>query len=600
MAENKPLAYAGKDFLNEVYPEGISWEFDIPSMSLIDVFDQSVAKYGDKPCLDFLGKRHTYNEVGELVDRAAKGLQDMGVQKGDKVGLCMPNSSYYPIMFMAAMRVGATAVNFPPTYTEPELEKLIEDSGADVIATLDLKEIGGEPFFEKINNLHKRGVLKKIVACPLAGALPFLKSIAYRLFKGKSIADIPRGESDIVNFKDLTANAGNYKPVKVTPDDLAVLQYTGGSTGLPKGAMLTQFNLVANVYQIDAFYGTGPAKQDESSIMKPGQERVLAALPYFHVFGMTISMLSALQNGSEISIIPDPRDLKQVVNTLEKKKISIFPSVPRLLQALSESPVSKGRDFSSLRTVISGGAALAEGVRKDFEKMTGSQIKQGYGLTETSPVASSNPAYGTLKPSSAGMPYPMTEFKISDPEDPSKVLEIGEEHIGEICIRGPQVMKGYYNRPQETADSITEDGWFRTGDMGFMDDEGFIHIRDRLKRMIIVNGFNVYPNQIEDAFSKHSDIAEVVVIGLPDKRSGEAGKAFVRLKEGSSATEAEIREFLENHINSKEIPKYIEFVTEELPKTAVGKPDWKKLQDEERAKIEAQNAGPAAPAPGPK
>lgn len=599
MGESKAKAYAGKDFLERVYPEGIDWDADLPSKSLIEVFDDSVEKYGDRPCLDFLGKKHTYNQVADLVDRAAKGLQSMGVEKGDRVGLCMPNTSYYPILFMAAMRIGATAVNFPPTYAEPELEKLIKDSGTNVIATLDLAEVANEPFFDKLKSLHDKGVLKKIVSCRLAGALPWLKSIAYRIFKGKSIADVPRNDSDIVTFDDLVANDGNYKHVDVGPDDLAVLQYTGGSTGLPKGAMLTQFNLVANIHQIDAFYGTGPTKQDEASIMKGGQERVIAALPYFHVFGMTIAMLSSLQNGSEISIIPDPRDLKQVLKTLEKNKITIFPSVPRLLQALSESPLAEGRDYSNLRVVISGGAALAEGVRHDFEEMTGAQIKQGYGLTETSPVASSNPPYGTIKSQSAGMPYPMTEFKISDPDNPDVVLDIGEDNIGEICIRGPQVMKGYYNRQKETDEAITHDGWFRTGDMGFMDDEGFIHIRDRLKRMIIINGFNVYPNQVEDAFSKHPDIAEVVVVGLPDARSGEAGKAFVRLKDGAEATETEIREFLEEHINRTEIPKFIEFVTEELPKTAVGKPDWKKLQDEERAKLAEQGSAGAAPAPKP-
>jgi len=362
---------------------------------------------------------------------------------------------------------------------------------------------------------------------------------------------------------------------------------------VPKGAMLTHFNLVANCHQIEAFFGASPEKPSAPGLLRPGKERYLAAIPYFHVFGMMTAMLSSLKLGGHHILMPNPRDLKQVLQAIDKKKPTMFPAVPRLLQALSEHPDAGKYKFSSLLAVISGGAALPPAVKKSFEDATGQKdvIKQGYGLTETSPAVTSNPAYGANKPDSVGMAYPRTEIKIAHPDNPDQVMKIGE--IGEILIRGPQVMKGYYNKPEETAAVITKDGWLMTGDLGYLDNDMYLHIVDRKKRMIIVNGYKVYPNQVEKAISEHPDVAECVVIGINDDRSGEAGKAFIRFKQGHNpVSEADLRAFLDGKINRIEMPKTMEFVTEELPKTAVGKPDWKKLQDQERAKTTS-----AAPTP---
>jgi long-chain acyl-CoA synthetase len=573
------LALANGESLAAKYPAGTRWDIDIPSRDLASLIDESIIKYADRPAMDFLGKTLTYHEFGQLVTKAAKGLEDMGVTKGSKVGLYMPNTPYYPIMFLATLRLGATVVNFSPLYTTEELRAQIKDSGTSVMVALDLKEMQ-----DKAVQLLCEGTLKNVVRCPMGLMLPFIKSAAFQLFKSKDIAAYVN-DKRIIPFGKLVANDGNYRSVVIDPQGTAVLQYTGGTTGVPKGAMLTHFNLVANCHQIQAFFGASPEKPDAPGLIRPGQERFLAAIPYFHVFGMMTAMLFSMKMGGHHILMPNPRDLKQLQQAIDKKKPTFFPAVPRLLQALSEHPKADKYNFSSLLAVISGGAALPPAVKGAFETATKQKdvIKQGYGLTETSPAVTSNPAYGPNKPDSVGLAYPRTEIKITHPDNTEQTMKIGE--IGEILIRGPQVMKGYYNKPDATAEVMTKDGWLLTGDLGYLDEDMYLHIVDRKKRMIIVNGYKVYPNQVEKAISEHPAVAECVVIGIKDERSGEAGKAFIRFKQGHSpVSEAELRAFLDSKINRIEMPKTMEFVTEELPKTAVGKPDWKKLQDQERAK----------------
>jgi len=574
-------ALADGHSLAPFYPKGVRWDLDIPQIDLTRVLDEAIVKFSDRPVIDFMGKKITYIELGHLIAKAAKGLQDMGVKSGSKVGLYMPNTPYYPIMFFAALRLGATVVNFSPLYTKEELRAQIRDSGTDVMVTLDLKD-----FQQKARALLDEGELKNIISCNLAGMLPPIKAFAYTFFKHHDIAPLSNDNRN-KNFYDLIQNDGYYKPITVDPQSIAVLQYTGGTTGVPKGAILSHYNLVANSCQIEEFYMASPNKPNELGILRPGKERVLAAIPYFHVFGMTVSMIASMKLGGELIILPNPRDLDQAMKAIHKKKPTFFPAVPRLLQALAESPKAKHYDFSSLNSVFSGGAALQPNIRDNFEKAVGRAgiIKQGYGLTETSPVASSNPAYGMNKPESVGLSYPRTMIKIAHPDDPEQTLNIGD--VGEILIKGPQVMGGYYNKPSETAEVLTQDGWFRTGDLGKLDENYYLHIVDRKKRLIIINGFNVYPNVVEQALSKHPSVAECVVISIPDERSGEAAKAFIRYKAGESApTDAEWRSFLTDKLNRIEMPKHIETIEQEILKTAVGKPDWKKIQDAERIKYE--------------
>ncbi len=586
--EEKPALADGKS-LKHVYPTGTRWDIEIPRVDLVRFMDEAFARYSNNPCIDFLGKKFSYREISGLVNKAAAGLQAMGVEHGTKVGLCMPNSPYYPVMFFAVLKAGGTVVNFCPMLTEAELRVQAEDSGARIMVTIDLKDL-----YAKSANLQAAGVFDHVIKCRMEDALPFLKAQAYRFLKHHQIArdtDADKvtftGEGDIppmVAFRDLISVNRAFTPVALDPADVAVLQYTGGTTGVPKGAMLTHQNLVANVCQIEEFFRASSDKPESSVFLRPGKERILASIPYFHIFGMTVAMITSMKLGGELLILPDPRNIKDTLKTIADRKPTLFPAVPRLLQAISEHPSVKPGDLTWLDTVISGGAALPNNVQDSFEGVSGKAglIKQGYGLTETSPVATSNPPCGTNKPGSVGLPLPGTKIKITDPDNPDRVLRIGE--VGEICISGPQVMKGYYNQDRETA-GVLHDGWLRTGDIGYLDEDYYLYIVDRKKRLILVNGFSVYPTQIEQAIARHPSVAECIVISVPDPRSGEAAKAFIRLKGNMpKPSSKDMLSFLSEYLSRIELPKHIEYVTAEIPKTAVGKPDWKGLQDRERLK----------------
>ena len=596
--EEKRPAHAGKDNLSQAYPSGVKWDIDIPHINLLTLLDETIVRFSRRPAIDFMDKKISYEEMGNLINHAAKGLQDMGVKKGDKVGLYMPNTPYYPVMFFAALRAGATVVNYSPLYTQAELETQSKDSGTDIMVTTELSE-----FYDKAVTLQKDGHVKQVVQCPIYDMLPTLKSYGYRFLKRKEMTDpINSDHSSVVDparqfvtFKELANNQGDYAPVTISPDAPAVFQYTGGTTGVPKGAMLSHFNLVANTHQVQQYFGTNPNRDNPFNALQNGREKVLAAIPYFHVFGMMVAMVGSLKMGGELIIMPNPRDTKDILKTIDKKQPTLFPAVPRLLQSITEYPHVSHYDLTSLENVISGGAALPNNVKEAFENAVGKPniIIQGYGLSETSPVAASNPPEGRPNRSeTVGMPYPQTEIKIVNADDHSKTLNIGD--IGEICIRGPQVMLGYHNKPEETADVLTDDGWYLTGDLGFLDDTMYLKIVDRKKRMIIVNGHNAYPSQIEEELSKLSSIAETVVIGVPDERSGEAAKAFIRFRPDLAKDERPsadyIREFLAKSLNKLDIPKTFEIREEELPKTSIGKPDFKALEEEERLKREQQAA----------
>ncbi len=577
LTQAKPALADGKS-MKDTYPLGTHWNLSVPSQTLVQFMDEALKQYADHPCIDFLGKKYTYQEVDALIDKAAAGLQNLGVRKGDKVGLYMPNTPYYPILFFGALKAGGVVVNFCPMHTLTELRQQAQDSETKILVTLDLKDLHG-----KAVELQQDGVVEHVITCRMEGVLPFFKSHAYRIFRKSQIAQT---HDKTLFFKDLINTSKKPEPVEWTPDEVAMLQYTGGTTGAPKGAMLTHANLVANVAQIEEYFRTSSNKPNADPLLKPGKERVLAVIPYFHIFGLTVSMIMSMRLGNELIILPDPRNIKEMLKTIQDKRPTLFPAVPRLLQAICENPKVGEYDLSSLTTVISGGAALPSSLKYAFELVTEKigLVKQGYGLTETAPVASSNPAYGTNKAASVGLPLPQTRIKITDPENPDKILSVGE--VGEICISGPQVMKGYYKREKETAE-VLQNGWFRTGDLGYLDEDYYLHIVDRKKRLILVNGFNVYPTQIEQVITKHPDVVECMVISVPDTRSGEAAKAFIRVKPSARLTPEDMRAFLSENLSRIELPKHIEFVTEEIPKTAVGKPDWRKVQEQERLKYVA-------------
>ena len=544
------------------YPEGIDWNANIERRPLYETLEHTAKRCRDNTAIDFLDYCLSYGELLEQVNRMAKGLQLMGVTQGARVGLCLPNTPYSVICYYGALRAGATVVNYNPLYVERELAFQIDDSNTEIMITMDL-----EVLYPKVAAMLSRTEsLKKIIVCPMAAILPKIKSILFRLLKRKEIANIEPSEA-IVHFQDLLDNDGDPSLVNVDLDnDIAVLQYTGGTTGRPKGAMLTQGNLSANVSQMLLWYVD----------LNPGEEKVLGILPFFHVFAMTAVMNFAVAAGAQMILLPR-YELGQTLATINKKKPTIFPAVPTIYAAINQSPDLPKYDLSTVRYCISGGAPLPLEVKETFERLTGCRLVEGYGLSETAPVATCNAMQDINKPGSIGQVVPGTEISIHDLEAPNDVVPTGER--GEVWIKGPQVMKGYLSRPQETADSLRE-GWFRTGDVGYMDEDGHFFLVDRLKDLILCSGYNVYPRMVEEAIYLHPAVAEVTVIGIDDDYRGQSPKAFVKLKEGEKITEDEMKTFLADKLSKIEMPSQIEFRLE-LPKTIIGKLSKKELVAEE-------------------
>jgi long-chain acyl-CoA synthetase len=535
---------------------------DTRSEPLTHLLDEAVARFADRPATNFFGKRLTYGEVGSLVTRAARGFQKLGVKKGTRVGICLPNIPYYVICYFAILKAGGIVVNFNPLYVERELEHQIGDSGTEFMVTLDVKRI-----YPKVAHALGRTSLKHIIVCSMQESLPFPKSLLFGLLKSAELAKIPKDSRHSL-FSRLIADPSAPEPVAVDAHkDIAVLQYTGGTTGVPKGAMLTHENVVANVRQVL-----------ESGVpFVPGQERCLLILPLFHVFAMTAGMNIGIATGAEIILVPR-FDVKEVLGYIQKLKPTLFPGVPTIYTALNAAAAEGKHDLSSIRFCISGGAPLPVEVRARFEELTGCKLVEGYGLSETSPVVCSNPVDGLIKAASVGMAVPGTVIEIRALDDPTKVLPVGEK--GEVCVRGPQVMAGYWNKPAETS-AVFVDGALRTGDVGYLDQDGYLFLVDRIKDLILCSGYNVYPRVIEEALYHHPAVAEALVIGIDDAYRGQAPKAFVTLRAEKTATEAELLKFLKTQISVIEMPKLIE-IRASLPKTMVGKLDRKALVQDEK------------------
>jgi long-chain acyl-CoA synthetase len=546
------------------YPAGIDWHADYPGRPIHELMLEAAARHGDKPCLDFLGRGWSYRQVGDLVRRAATGLTALGVAKGTRVGLLLPNSPTYVISYFAVAMAGGTVVNLNPLYAAPEIRRLAEDSGIEVLITLDVSQL-----YALAAPLFDGTALRKIVIQRMADILPPAKSLAYRLLKRADIAPWPR-DGRHLDFRRLLANDGAAPPAAIDPErDVAVLQYTGGTTGTPKGAMLTHANLWANTQQCLGWLAQMPE----------GMERVLCVLPFFHVFAMTGAMNIGLANGAELLLMPR-FTIDELFALIKRKRPTYLPGVPTLYTAIYNHPKAQRVDLSSIRICISGGASLPLEVKSKFEAATGCKLLEGYGLSETAPVLTVNPLEGVNKPGSAGLPVPGTIIEITATDDPLAVLPRGER--GEICARGPQVMAGYWQKPAETAAAMAG-GRFHTGDVGYVDADGYLFIVDRIKDIIIASGYKIYPRLVEEAIYRHPKVAQAIVIGVPDPYRGQTVKAVVQPAAGETLTEAELLDFLQDKVSVIERPRIVEF-RDALPMTPIGKPDKKALLAEAAAK----------------
>jgi long-chain acyl-CoA synthetase len=546
------------------YPEGVDWNAAFKPMPVHELLDSAVQTYGARPCTNFLGKTLTYREIGEGVTRAAAGLQALGIGKGSKVGLFLPNSPTYLIYYYGILKAGGTVVNYNPLYTLEELTFQLKDSDTELMVTLDLKLL-----FDKVEALLQAGTLRRAIVASFPALLPGAKSVLFKLFKGKDLARPDKSPVAAKVILDATVMANDAAPRAVPVDpasDVAVLQYTGGTTGTPKGAMLTHANISINCQQGAAW----------AVNLGHGQERALAALPFFHVFAMTAVMNFAVFKGAELVIMPR-FVLDDAMKLIDKGKPTVMPGVPTMFTAILNHPRLKSFDLSSLKYCVSGGAPLPVELKQRFEQLTGCKVVEGYGLTEASPSVTCNPVEGPVKEGSIGQPLPSTIVSLRDLADPSK--EVGPGEKGEICVKGPQVMRGYWRKPEETANQFVGE-FLRTGDVGVMDEEGFIFIVDRIKDLIICSGYNVYPRRIEEAIYQHGAVEEVTVIGIKDEYRGEAPKAFIKLKAGAVATAEDIRRHLESRLSKIEMPAEIEF-RDSLPKTMIGKLSKKELKAEE-------------------
>jgi long-chain acyl-CoA synthetase len=544
------------------YPAGVDWHGAIDDRPLPERFFEAADTYADHPCLEFLGKRWTYAEIRGLVVRAAKGLQQIGVGPRSRVGLYLPNTPYYVVMYFAALSVGATVVNFNPLYAKEEVAWQIRDSGTTVLVTLDV-----DVLWSKVLGPLSEGRLSTVILCRMAGALPFPKNLLFPILRRKDMAKDVRRPS-VLGFDRLIANDGRSDLPKIDPRQPALFQYTGGTTGTPKAAVLSHGAIAANASQVRMLMPT----------LELGAERFLGVLPLCHVFAMTAVMNIALTTGSLIVLLPR-FDLQQTLATLARMRPTIFPGVPAVYAAINEAKGVGRYDLRSLKFCISGGAPLPVEIKRRFESLTGCRLVEGYGLSECSPVAVCNPLLVDGREGSIGLPLPGTDVEIRSVDDPSRRLAIGE--VGEVCIRGPQLMEGYWQKPEETANTI-RDGWLHTGDIGRMEADGYVFVVDRIKDVIFRGGYNVYPRVIEEAIYAHEHVAEACVVGVDDGVLGQVPKAYVRLIEGRQLSESDLRAFLKDRLSKLEMPREIEFRTEPLPKTRIGKPSKLALRGEQR------------------
>lgn len=545
------------------YGHPVAWNTTFEPMLVHELLERTAARLPDASCIDFLGRTYSYGEIAEQVDRAARGFQILGVRRGIKVGLFLPNCPQYVVAYYGAMKAGGTVVNFSPLYTAAELAAQVEDSETDIMVCLDVAQL-----YPTISAVLEQTRLRCLVVGSLASVLPRGKAMLYRMFKRRERSKVTPDLRHI-RFAALLDNEGLAEPVAIDPaTDIALLQYTGGTTGAPKGAVLTHANLTINAQQVNAL-DPEPAAED----------RILGALPLFHVFANTCVLNRTVLRGGEMVLMPK-FELTQALKAIQNRAITAVPGVPTMYQAFLDHPKIEKYDMSSIRICISGGAPMPVELKGRFERRTGSVVVEGYGLTESSGVVACNPYRGLNKSGSIGHPLPGTSIVIVDKDDPTKPAPEGEP--GEITVSGPQIMQGYWKRDAETA-AVFIDGRLRTGDVGYLDADGYTFVVDRLKDMIVVGGFKVFPSQLEEVLYRHDAVREALVIGVPDPYLGERPKAFVTLNNGSAVKDGELLVYLNNQIGKHERAVAVE-IRDALPKTMIGKLSRKELVAEERAK----------------
>lgn len=550
--------YAQKPWLKHYEPH-VPEHLDYPQTTLPAALAQTAARHPDHPMAIFKDRRLTYRQVDEAADRFAAALQGLGVGKGSLVAIHLPNCPQFPIAYFAVLRLGAIVVPCNPVYTARELIHQLNDSGATVIVTLSAT-------YPLIKQIRSQTALQHVIVAKIKTYFPAMLRLLFTLFVEKksghrvSIA----GDNNTYWFQDLLQYSPD-RPVQVdiNGDDTAVLMYTGGTTGVSKGAQLTHHNVLVNAYQVRVWTDT---------LERPAS--ILAALPLFHSYGMTTCMNPSVLGPGTMILVPDPRDVTDILKTIHNQRPQMYPGVPALYVAIINHPDVANYDLSCLEFCNSGAAPLPLEVQQRFQELTGARLVEGYGLSEASPITHGNPAYGDNRIGTIGLPWPDTEVKIVDAETGEHLQEVGQP--GELCVRGPQVMKGYWNMPTETANALRPDPdggrpWLHTGDIGVMDEDGYFRIIDRLKDMILgAGGYNIYPREIEEVLFEHPQVLEAAVTGVPVEGKGERVKAYVVLKPGQSASEDEIIEFCRQNLAPHKVPRFVEF-RDRLPKSQVGK-----------------------------
>lgn len=562
------------------YEKGVAEKVNYQGQLIHETLNAAAAKFPSKVAVRMLLKylplglaiqsKMSYRELAEATDRFANALHNMGVKQGDRVSVMLPNIPQQVVAFYGILKAGCVVVNTNPTYTPREIEHQLADSGAETILMLS-------SHYSRLEQVRAKTPVKRVIITDVPDTLgfPFNRLVEKQVRAGGLMVDVADGPG-IFRLNNLLATSQPKAPaISVKPDDVVLLQYTGGTTGVPKAAMLTHANLVSNVLQLEAWLPS----------LEWGGEKTLGAIPFFHVYGMTVAMLFTLYSGSELIVTPDPRRTELVLEIIHREKVSLYPGIPTMYNAIINHPKVKEFDLRSVKACMSGGMALPVEVQRRFEEITGGKLVEGYGLTETSPVACANPLNGLRKAGSIGMPVPSTQVAIvslDQREDGGyDLVKPGGE--GELVVKGPQVMKGYWGRQDETDKVIDKEGWFHTGDIAKMDEDGCFYIVDRKKDLIIASGYNIVPREVEEVLYMHPKVQEAVVAGVPDPRRGETVKAYVVLKAGESATVDEIRDFCKENLAPYKVPVFVDFRSE-LPKSQVGKILRRVLVEEEKAK----------------
>ncbi len=563
------------------YEQGVVHSVDVPDSTVHQLLLDSTAKFPDHTAVRMVLRylplglkvqaQLSYHDLNRLSDRFAAALVKLGVSKGSRVAIMLPNLPQQVIAYFGVLKAGAIVVNTNPTYPAYELEPLLRSTGTETIVTLS-------GLYDRVLDIQPKTAIKRIIFTDIPEFIgwPFRNSVAKQVRANGLLKDVTL-RAGTYFMKDLLATAPDTVPsVRFdTVNDTAIFQFTGGTSGLPKAAELTHRNLVANVAQINAWVPS----------LKPGAEKFLLTLPAFHVYGMTVGMLTCLKLGGELLLVPDPRNTLQILEIIAREKVTLYPGVPAMYIAIIHHPRVADFNLRSIRVCLSGGAPLSPEVAQKFEVVTGGKLVEGYGMSESSPLTAGNPVFGQTKIGSIGMPFPSTELAIialePDEQGVYKFLDSGE--VGELVVRGPQVMKGYYNNPEETRHAIDADGWLHTGDIARMDADGYFYIVDRKKDLIIASGYNIVPREVEEVLFMHPKVMEAAVVGALDAKRGETVKAFVVLKAGQSATVEEMRDFCKERLAPYKVPTRIEF-RPELPKTQVGKILRRVLVEEEKQK----------------